>query len=198
MTTPTTTQTPLARYIGTGGGLAAKHVLERGRPYKVIRNDKLDFGPAKNCYGNAALVALYNDEYTYVEGWATGIIPVHHAWVEDADGNAIDVTLRFDSDICPHCGGEGRRPLADHTDCEDCDGDGPDWGCEADELCEYIDGVRAGCLGTGKSDLNLDWDPDREYIGVAVPTDLLRKVLLQTGTYGVLDKPLYYELAGAL
>ena len=39
-----------------------------------------------------------NDQYpelTYVEGWAFGYLdgfPIHHAWLTDSDGNAIDST----------------------------------------------------------------------------------------------------------
>jgi hypothetical protein len=32
------------------------------------------------------------DKYSYVEGYAMGVIPVHHAWCVDKDGNVIDTT----------------------------------------------------------------------------------------------------------
>jgi hypothetical protein len=50
----------------------------------------------KACYRNALKVALDGD-YAYAEGlaWASEAWgPIHHAWVVDADGHAIDPTWR--------------------------------------------------------------------------------------------------------
>lgn len=48
---------------------------------------------AKNCYNNAFILAAANPELTYVEGYAySGILPIHHAWVVDAEGRVIDPT----------------------------------------------------------------------------------------------------------
>lgn len=47
------------------------------------------------CYRNAfQLAQLDPDRYTYVEGWAQGIIPVMHAWVVDEDDQVLEPTWR--------------------------------------------------------------------------------------------------------
>lgn len=47
----------------------------------------------KACFRNAALYALDN-RLRYVEGYATYIIPVHHAWCVDALGRVCEVTWK--------------------------------------------------------------------------------------------------------
>jgi hypothetical protein len=55
-------------------------------------------GRVKECFRNAALAsARYG--LRYIEGFAMGIIPVHHAWCADDEGNAIEVT--WPEDIIP-------------------------------------------------------------------------------------------------
>jgi hypothetical protein len=50
-------------------------------------------GTPKNCFQDAANLAMDHPDLTYVEGYATtGIIPVHHAWCADKDGKVIDPT----------------------------------------------------------------------------------------------------------
>lgn len=49
-------------------------------------------GRMKECYKNAALLAMEKPNYFYVEGIACGIIPVLHAWCVDKDKNVIDPT----------------------------------------------------------------------------------------------------------
>jgi hypothetical protein len=46
------------------------------------------------CFRNAALYAVLH-KLRYVEGYAQGVIPVHHAWCADKAGNAIEVTWPF-------------------------------------------------------------------------------------------------------
>lgn len=58
--------------------------------------DDVPDGPPKQCYVNAAMLALVNPEkYTYVEGYACsddlGIV-MSHAWVVDYEGRIIDNT----------------------------------------------------------------------------------------------------------
>lgn len=54
----------------------------------------------KACFANAARVTLGQRAVplTYVEGWVTARLPIpfEHAWVEDADGVAHDLTLPGD------------------------------------------------------------------------------------------------------
>lgn len=46
------------------------------------------------CYKNAGNLALEDDTLVYCEGWAykPGIIPLHHAWCVDPNGEVIDPT----------------------------------------------------------------------------------------------------------
>jgi hypothetical protein len=62
----------------------------RPRP-KGVRN-----GTDKMCFRNAGHVALDHDRdgWQYVEGYGIGIIPAHHAWVLDADGNVVETTWK--------------------------------------------------------------------------------------------------------
>lgn len=52
----------------------------------------------KECFKNAALLAMANPKYTYVEGFATikslGALPISHAWVVDKKGNVVDSTWK--------------------------------------------------------------------------------------------------------
>lgn len=67
------------------------------------RPEHLKPGEPKNCYGNAAQAALSFPELTYVEGYATGIIPVEHAWCVDESGKVVDTTWD-DSQQCAYYG----------------------------------------------------------------------------------------------
>lgn len=46
----------------------------------------------KECYKNCAMIAMSDDQYQYVEGYAMSIIPIQHAWLVNAKGEAIDPT----------------------------------------------------------------------------------------------------------
>jgi len=45
-----------------------------------------------NCFRHASKAALRNRDYTYVEGYASLLIPVHHAWLVDGTGAVIETT----------------------------------------------------------------------------------------------------------
>ncbi|HEV2293557.1 MAG TPA: hypothetical protein VGR35_06855 [Tepidisphaeraceae bacterium] len=51
-------------------------------------------GNRRECFKNAFDLAFENADLTYVEGYATldGGLRIHHAWVTDGQGNAIDNT----------------------------------------------------------------------------------------------------------
>ncbi len=49
-------------------------------------------GPERECFRNAALVAMADKDLIYCEGYALGIIPLMHVWVIDAKGRVIDNT----------------------------------------------------------------------------------------------------------
>lgn len=68
-------------------------VLKEGTTYEKRRSSEgFDRGEMKQCYVNASKLANDHPEFTYVEGWAAGPIPVHHAWVADKNGAVIDTT----------------------------------------------------------------------------------------------------------
>jgi hypothetical protein len=46
---------------------------------------------AHACFRNAAMYAMEHG-LRYVEGYASGIIPVHHGWCVDRGGNVVEVT----------------------------------------------------------------------------------------------------------
>lgn len=75
------------------GSPVEKFVLKYGRPYTA---QALPFsfkqGESGACFRNAALLVCKHEGLTYVEGWATRYIPIHHAWCVDAAGRVIDVT----------------------------------------------------------------------------------------------------------
>jgi hypothetical protein len=91
-----------ARSNGTSHELAVvsipEFVLKHGREYEPAElADGIELGKRGECFRNAwQLVERFSDELTYVEGYAISIIPMHHAWCVDADGNAVDPTWEYD------------------------------------------------------------------------------------------------------
>ena len=79
-------------------------VLKEGRWYDAQGAtdlpDGVSKGPDKGCFENAAKLAISNDDYTYVEGYAMAdFMPgfaIHHAWVVDNVGRVIDNTWKTD------------------------------------------------------------------------------------------------------
>ncbi len=72
-------------------------VLDNGRFFKPKETPEgVKQGPMKQCFKNAAQLAMENRDYVYVEGFATVKelpgYPIAHAWVVDKDGNVIDNT----------------------------------------------------------------------------------------------------------
>jgi hypothetical protein len=68
-------------------------VLELGRPMGDMKPfpKNLTKGKKKECFRNAMLLAIEKN-WTYCEGYALAVIPTHHAWVLDDDGDVIDPT----------------------------------------------------------------------------------------------------------
>ena len=70
-----------------------QYILEHGKVYgprifpKGIRK-----GIPGGCFRNAYILADNNRKYTYVEGIATSVIPLAHAWCVDKNGQVIDPT----------------------------------------------------------------------------------------------------------
>jgi phage-related protein (TIGR01555 family) len=91
----------LQMFKGQGGGTVYKNsydlVAKDGQFYKPQPRPKdVEKGKDKECYRNAALLAMGRKDLTYVEGFATiaitGGLPFAHAWCVDKDGNVIDPT----------------------------------------------------------------------------------------------------------
>lgn len=70
-------------------------VLAHGRPFEIpergLRPDHIRKLPDRLCFTNALRLAVKYG-YTYVEGYASSMIPVLHAWNIDHDGLLIDPT----------------------------------------------------------------------------------------------------------
>lgn len=78
-------------------------LLREGQEFKHIDFDhKYPYGEIKNCYQNAADLAIRHPELTYVEGYATVVIPTLHAWLVDKEDRVIDVTWQDFGEYEPH------------------------------------------------------------------------------------------------
>lgn len=81
-------------------------VLEYGWWYKPMAlPEGVDVAVANECFSNAFGLVLENDGLVHVEGLVIqekGGIPVHHAWVTDGTGRAIDNT--FDEPAAAYAG----------------------------------------------------------------------------------------------
>lgn len=87
------------------GDRLAKWCLDFGRSWSAdrIRPYKGRKGRAQECFANAGNLALENSELVYVEGYActtTIPLPLHHAWLTDADGAVIDTTWSHGVSYC--------------------------------------------------------------------------------------------------
>ena len=86
----------------------ADFVLQHGHNWTAIPfpqgRFKLRRGRMKRCFQNAFNWAQeFPQDLTYVEGYACRIIPIHHAWCVDRDGNVIDPTWKNQQD-CEYFG----------------------------------------------------------------------------------------------
>lgn len=73
----------------------AEFLLKYGRTWNYSNKIKPPKGPwrAQECYMNAFNLAdYYSGRYVYVEGYASTVFPVEHAWCVDRKGNVIDPT----------------------------------------------------------------------------------------------------------
>lgn len=70
---------------------AEDFVLKEG-----VRFTERDFDvqqlPKRQCFDNCFRLAVRNEGLYYCEGWAMGVIPIHHAWLCDIDGRIYDPT----------------------------------------------------------------------------------------------------------
>lgn len=78
------------------GSAHAKFILEHGLAWEPDANTFRGWrGQIKNCFGNSCKAVLRDPSLTYVEGYASAIIPFHHAWCLRDDGTIYDPTLRL-------------------------------------------------------------------------------------------------------
>ena len=72
-------------------------VLQHGYFFQVgVRPKEMRLGVLRQCYRNAALLALDCPDLIYTEGLAAteDMVPLEHAWVIDLDGKVIETTWR--------------------------------------------------------------------------------------------------------
>jgi hypothetical protein len=81
-------------YQGINGyGSLATFVLEHGREFTPQPLPTIyKRGQKRQCYRNAALLAIDEVDLIYCEGFAMGVIPVNHAWCCDSEGKVVDPT----------------------------------------------------------------------------------------------------------
>ena len=64
-------------------------VLREGQLFIPTKKPKgIKLGKVKECYRNASLLALENEDFFYAEGYEG--LPFEHAWVVNRDGVVID------------------------------------------------------------------------------------------------------------
>lgn len=68
-------------------------LIREGRWYNDGRAKRWSHSIPHGCFRNAALFAMEH-RLPYVEGYATCIIPVHHAWCLDHDGRILEVSWK--------------------------------------------------------------------------------------------------------
>jgi hypothetical protein len=85
-----------------GGNAQSKFLLTNGRLFNVdARTFKGRRMTKKECFSNSTKMVWRDPSLTYVEGYVTSIIPIHHAWVMRPDGGIIDPTLRVKGRVGP-------------------------------------------------------------------------------------------------
>ncbi len=67
-----------------------RYVLDNGKLFPNVEVSQ-DRGKLGECYTNAYYAAEDND-WRYVEGYATSVIPMMHAWCVDDEGVVMEVT----------------------------------------------------------------------------------------------------------
>lgn len=67
-------------------------VLADGVRFRRGKVDNVPKMTPKMCFNNAYDLLVNSDDLFYCEGYAAGIIGVHHAWLCDADGRIYDPT----------------------------------------------------------------------------------------------------------
>lgn len=77
-------------------------LIANGRFFNPASRDReYPLGEPNACFLNAQTQVLNSDTLTYVEGFATTIVPHHHAWIADASGNLVEPTWQPDTSKNP-------------------------------------------------------------------------------------------------
>ena len=166
-------------------------LLEHGKPMgpRIELPFGVQYGKAKECFGNAFLEAAYKREHLYCEGFAytPNLIACHHAWLINDSGEVIDPTWRDGGNECCFCEGGIlviNQCIKHEVDIEEC-------GCDEDEV-GYYEGEEVKCLscnGTGVSEFDHPSREGTEYFGIVVDdTSWLVKAVLEQGVYGILPQ----------
>lgn len=80
-----------------GHSCLEEFVLKNGREFTYQPRPKhIKLGTIRQCYKNAARLAMRNRDLTYVEGYAFGVFPVLHAWCVTKEGIVIENTWKED------------------------------------------------------------------------------------------------------
>lgn len=187
---------PDKKYIGMTEARMARVLLAHGKVYgpRIALPDGVEYGRAKDCFGNALHVAsdpFSRDPvpYKYVEGYAytPGVIACHHAWVINERGEVVDPTWRDGGNECGFCddGLVAVQVCAEHDiDIESC-------GCDEDDVGYYEDEIKCRmCGGTGETEFEHPLREGTEYLGIEFDAKDASRVVVESGTYGVLDKVL--------
>ena len=67
---------------------------QHGRSWREFSPRAVRKGAQKQCFRNTLHLCLADPTLTYVEGYAIGLIPLHHAWAADPEGRIIETTWR--------------------------------------------------------------------------------------------------------
>lgn len=68
------------------------YLLQHGRFFQEFGTVVASMTP-KACFDNSRRMAMRSPQkYTYCEGYATSVIPMHHAWLIDTKGRVVDPT----------------------------------------------------------------------------------------------------------
>ncbi len=73
-------------------------ILQHGFPFEAAYlPEPYELGEEKQCFANAFTAALRHPELVYCEGYACGVIPVHHAWcIDRLTKEVVEVTWTRD------------------------------------------------------------------------------------------------------
>ena len=69
-------------------------LLREGRWYTKASVMPWKHSEPRGCFRNAAMYAIDHKGIRYVEGYATSIIPAHHAWCIDKDDCVLELTWK--------------------------------------------------------------------------------------------------------